>query len=82
MQHKSGFNRDQIRMFSLEQMVDQHAMGHSGFNLQEIESELKKYSWNLIEELGYEELNNRYVKPTGRKLGVMEIERIVFAVKS
>jgi len=26
MQHKSGFNRDQIRMFSLEQMVEQHAM--------------------------------------------------------
>ena len=25
MEHKSEFNRDQIRMFSLEQMVEQHA---------------------------------------------------------
>ena len=54
---------------------------HSGFYPKEIASELKKYGWNLIEELGYEELNNRYVKPTGRKLGVLELERVVFAEK-
>jgi len=54
---------------------------HSGFYPKEIASELKEYGWNLIEDLGYEELNNRYVKPTGRKLGVMELERVVFAEK-
>ena len=54
---------------------------HSGFYPKEIASELKKYGWNLIEDLGYEELNNRYVKPTGRKLGVLELERVVFAEK-
>ena len=54
---------------------------HSGFNPKEIASELKNYGWYLIEELGYEELNNRYVKLTGRKLGVMELERIVFVEK-
>ena len=54
---------------------------HSGFYPKEIASELKEYGWNLIEDLGYEELNNRYVKPSGRKLGVMELERVVFAEK-
>ncbi len=54
---------------------------HSGFYPKEIASELKEYGWNLIEDLGYEELNNRYVKPTGRKLGIMELERVVFAEK-
>ena len=54
---------------------------HFGFDPKEIAPELNKYGWNLIEDLGYEELNNRYVKPTGRKLGVMEVERVVFAEK-
>ncbi len=54
---------------------------HSGLDPEEIASELDKYGWKLIENLGCEELNKRYVKPTGRKLGVMELERIVFAEK-
>lgn len=54
---------------------------HFGFDPKEIGPQLDKYGWNLIEDLGYEELNNRYVKPTGRKLGVMEVERVVFAEK-
>jgi O-methyltransferase involved in polyketide biosynthesis len=42
---------------------------------------LQTYGWRVIEHLGYEELHERYVKPTRRQLGVMHIERIVYAEK-
>lgn len=53
----------------------------SGFYAQEIASKLKEYGWVLIEDIDYDGLNDRYVKPTGRKLGVVKIERVVFAKK-
>ena len=71
-------------LYGQEIMYKKVVMGkiwHSGFNPDEIAPYLEKYGWKLIEEVGYEELNERYVKPTGRKLGVMEIERMVFAEK-
>lgn len=54
---------------------------HFGFNPNELAAYLNNFGWQLIEDLSYAELNNRYVKPTGRKLGVMEIERMVYAEK-
>jgi methyltransferase (TIGR00027 family) len=39
------------------------------------------YGWRIFEHLGYKELAERYVKPTGRKLLSMAIERIVYADK-
>ncbi len=42
---------------------------------------LGKYGWHLIEDLSYEELADTYVKPTGRDLPAMPIERMVFAEK-
>jgi methyltransferase (TIGR00027 family) len=42
---------------------------------------LQTYGWRVIEHLGYEELHERYLKPTRRQLGVMHIERIVYAEK-
>lgn len=42
---------------------------------------LGKYSWRVVEHVGYDELVERYVKPTGRNLGPMAIERIVYAEK-
>jgi hypothetical protein len=35
----------------------------------------------VVEHLGYEELHERYLKPTGRQLAVMPIERMVYAEK-
>jgi hypothetical protein len=35
----------------------------------------------VVEHLGYEELAERYVKPTGRKLASSPIERMVCAKK-
>jgi methyltransferase (TIGR00027 family) len=42
---------------------------------------LEPYGWRVIEHLGYEELAERYVKPTGRELASTPIERMVYAVK-
>lgn len=54
---------------------------HFGFDPNKIKAYLNKNGWKLIEDLGYGELDNRYVKPTGRSLGVLEFERIVYAEK-
>jgi methyltransferase (TIGR00027 family) len=40
---------------------------------------LSKYSLSLVEDIGHEEFHERYVKPKGRDLAVMEIERTVLA---
>ena len=40
---------------------------------------LGEYGWRVLEHLSYEELGERYVKPTGRELKSMAIERIVLA---
>jgi methyltransferase (TIGR00027 family) len=42
---------------------------------------LELYGWRVIEHLGYEELAERYVKPTGRELASTPIERMVYAEK-
>ncbi len=39
------------------------------------------YGWHVSEHLGYEELAERYVKPTGRNLASTPIERMVYAEK-
>ena len=54
---------------------------HFGFDPSQIEAYLNKNGWKLIEDIDYAELGDRYVKPTGRSLGVMEIERMVYAEK-
>lgn len=61
--------------------VVKRKLWHFGFNPNELAAYLSNYGWQLIEDLSYAELNNRYVKPTGRKLGAMEIERMVYAEK-
>jgi methyltransferase (TIGR00027 family) len=66
--HKKMLQKDKIWLFGLDpENVD-------GF--------LSEYGWRVLEHLGYEELDERYVKPTWRKLGSMAIERIVCAEKS
>ncbi len=39
------------------------------------------YGWRVLEHLGYEGLAERYVKPTGRKLVSLALERVVYAEK-
>ncbi|MBW7885330.1 MAG: SAM-dependent methyltransferase [Caldilineaceae bacterium] len=42
---------------------------------------LAPHGWQVTEHLGYEELAERYVKPTGRQLATTPIEQIVYAEK-
>ncbi len=50
-----------------------------GFEPAEMHEYLSKYSLYLIEDIGHEEFLERYIKPKGRDLAVMEIERTVLA---
>ena len=50
-----------------------------GFEPAEMHEYLSKYSLSLIEDVGHEEFLERYIKPKGRDLTLMEIERIVLA---
>jgi methyltransferase (TIGR00027 family) len=42
---------------------------------------LSGYGWNLVEDIGYDELARKYV-PTGRKLASTQVERMVYAEKA
>jgi methyltransferase (TIGR00027 family) len=50
-----------------------------GFDPAEMHEYLSEYSLYLIEDVGHEEYLERYIKPKGRDLTVMEIERTVLA---
>ncbi len=52
-----------------------------GLDPENVDDFLAEYGWRVLEHLGYEELGERYVKPTGRELKSMAIERIVYAEK-
>ncbi len=62
-------------------MTVENGLWKFGLNPKEVEHFLNKYDYDLISDHTYESLHDEYVKPTGRKLGDLEIERIVFAVK-
>ena len=65
-----------------EKMVIKGRSWRSGMNPEEIADFLFGYGWQLLEHLGYDELAERYVKPTGRILLSTPLERIVYAEKS
>ena len=50
-----------------------------GFDPAEMSEYLPQYSLSIIEDIGHEEFLERYIKPKGRDLTVMEIERTVLA---
>ena len=62
-------------------MVVKDKTWHFGFDPDEVADFLGEYGWRLIEDLSYEELNNRYAKSIGRNLPSMKIERMVWAEK-
>jgi O-methyltransferase involved in polyketide biosynthesis len=43
---------------------------------------LQGYGWRVIEDVGYDELANRYVDPVGRNLTSTPVERMVYAEKT
>jgi len=54
---------------------------HFGFDPEEVADFLSEYGWRVLEHHGYDDLAERYLKPTGRKLPSMAIERMVYAEK-
>lgn len=52
-----------------------------GMDPEGVENFLGAFGWRVVEHLSYEELAERYVKPTGRELASTPIERIVYAEK-
>ncbi len=42
---------------------------------------LRQYGWQIIEDVSYADLHERYIKPTGRELDSTLVERIVHAKK-
>jgi len=52
-----------------------------GIDPEDVGDFLDVYGWRVLEHLGYEELAERYVKPTGRKLVSLALERVVYAEK-
>jgi methyltransferase (TIGR00027 family) len=53
-----------------------------GMNPDEVPDLLDKYDWKVIDHLGYEDLAERYVKPTSRELASTPVERMVYAEKA
>lgn len=43
---------------------------------------LKAYGWQIIQDVGYDELADKYIGPTGRQLRSTPVERIVCAERS
>ena len=64
-----------------EQMVVKGKAWHFGFAPQEVATFLGQYGWRLVEDIGYDALAERYVKPTRRELPAMSIERMVYTEK-
>ncbi len=52
-----------------------------GIDPEDVADFLGRYGWGVLEHLGYEELAEMYVKPTGRKLESLALERVVYAEK-
>ena len=64
-----------------QQMIVKDKVWHFGFDPEGVAGFLGEYGWRMVEHLGYDELAERYVKPTGRELPSMTIERMVYAEK-
>jgi len=52
-----------------------------GMDPKQVAAFLEEYAWKELEQMGSQEYMARYVKPSGRALPVMEIERAVTAEK-
>jgi methyltransferase (TIGR00027 family) len=79
-----GFIDGQV-MYGQENLYKQYIVRDKiwlfGMDPEGVANLLGSYGWRVVEHLGYEELAERYVKPTGRELASTPIERMVYAVK-
>ena len=68
-------------LISLHKMTlnNENPLWFCGINPAEVHEYLSKFSLSLIEDVGHEEFLERYIRPKGRDLTMMEIERTVLA---
>jgi methyltransferase (TIGR00027 family) len=64
-----------------KKMLGNNPLWHFGLDPDEVDGVLERFGWREVEHVGYDELDKRYVKPAGRELDWMAIERIVHARK-
>jgi methyltransferase (TIGR00027 family) len=64
------------------QMLVKNQIWLFGIDPERVTGFIGEYGWRILEHLGYDDLDERYVMPTGRNLQSMAIERIVLAEKS
>jgi methyltransferase (TIGR00027 family) len=64
-----------------KQMLVKNRIWLFGIDPENVDHFIGEYGWRVIEHLGYDELDERYVKPAGRDLQSLAIERIVYAEK-
>jgi methyltransferase (TIGR00027 family) len=72
-------------MYGQDEIYKQHVVRGKdwlfGLDPEAVAELLGSYGWCVVEHLGYEQLAERYVKPTGRELTSTPIERMVYAEK-
>ena len=65
-----------------KQMLVKDQIWLFGLDSEKVDDFIGEYGWRVVEHLGYDDLDERYVRPTGRDLQSMAIERIVLAEKA
>lgn len=72
-------------MYDLELLYRQtrirQSFWHFGLEPESVGAFLEPYGWHEVEQAGSEEYQARYLRPAGRALPVMSVERIVYAAK-
>lgn len=63
-------------------LVVQQRLWHFGWQPEEVAPFLAGYGWREVEQIGAPEFMARYVRPSGRAMTVMAIERLVVAEKT
>lgn len=58
-----------------------HQLWHFGLQPDEVAEFIAEYGWRLVEQAGPDELVQRYVAPTGRKLAASQLEWSAYAEK-
>ena len=60
---------------------ERHQLWHFGLQPDEVADFIAEYGWRLVEQAGPDELVQRYVKPTGRKLQASQLAWLAYAEK-
>jgi methyltransferase (TIGR00027 family) len=59
-----------------------HQLWHFGLQPEDVAEFIGEYGWRLVEQAGPDELVQRYVEPTGRKLEASQLEWSAYAEKT